>query len=636
MIHFKFDKNDLRFMYLTCDDDNDRIWIEPHRINKDIHPNLINHMNLIDPLCFRPTYTGAPYTQDFLFTYRQASGNIVYYCALGLWQEVYKFFKKYDVPFDGLVENKDIFKSPLKHTFEEFKDIVDGWRLSLDPRPYQYEAAYKILQWRQSASELATRAGKTLIAYMVFRYSMEYLGMKKILAIVPSIDLVKQMYEDFNNYAEFFNTECVWSGGKLVESANMTVGTFQSLIKFLDRTNKKYDPHFFDGYDCVFVDEMHRASAAQIKQIISQPFFRNLKIAFGLTGTLPKEHTIEHYCVHAELGATIQKIKPKELMDQGYISEIYIEQHRLNYTDTKLQQSLYIRCAEYALGEYVMTKNPKNGHNEKTPLPDPQFLIRHVKQLPMGIADSKAEIYSRAAAETHSRASIGKDSTTPMMPMTIVDLFGNTVNVMPEGPAKNAAADPDEEYIKCLRSCVTNSTSTNGLVIERMISHFMSARVDYLCDVILPQCDKNTLILAHHTEYINYFSEIVKQRYPDKHVVVITGSVSAKKRSAIKQLLKENNDCILIASYGVMSTGITLANLCYGVLFESFKSNVINMQSLGRGLGLSELKDKYRLFDVIDVFDKNIIGQYILGQGKAKIKIYKENEYNFKIIDSKI
>mgnify|MGYP007057680896 CR=1 FL=1 len=72
-------------------------------------------------------------------------------------------------------------------------------------------------------------------------------------------------------------------------------------------------------------------------------------------------------------------------------------------------------------------------------------------------------------------------------------------------------------------------------------------------------------------------------------------------------LLKDNNNCILIASYGVMSTGITLSNLCYGVLFESFKSDVINMQSLGRGLGLSEMKDKYIVFDVIDCFNKNYL-----------------------------
>jgi hypothetical protein len=85
-----------------------------------------------------------------------------------------------------------------------------------------------------------------------------------------------------------------------------------------------------------------------------------------------------------------------------------------------------------------------------------------------------------------------------------------------------------------------------------------------------------------------------------------------------------------------MSTGITLANLCYGVLFESFKSDVINMQSIGRGLGLSDLKDKYILYDIIDEFDKSYSMKKIYLQGKEKIKIYKENEYPYEIINIKV
>ena len=132
--------------------------------------------------------------------------------------------------------------------------------------------------------------------------------------IVPSIQLVTQGYNDFKEYAEFFNTECVWGGGKLVESANLTIGTFQSLIKFIEipkrgKTNDKYNPKFFDGYDIVFVDETHRATANQIKTIISQPFMKEVKIAFGMTGTIPKKKTIEYYCLKSLLGATIQEIK---------------------------------------------------------------------------------------------------------------------------------------------------------------------------------------------------------------------------------------------------------------------------------------------------------------------------------------
>ena len=85
-----------------------------------------------------------------------------------------------------------------------------------------------------------------------------------------------------------------------------------------------------------------------------------------------------------------------------------------------------------------------------------------------------------------------------------------------------------------------------------------------------------------------------------------------------------------------MSTGITLGNLCFGVLFESFKSNVVNMQSLGRGLGISDMKDKYVVFDIIDCFDKKILSNKIYLQGLAKTKIYDKNEYPYKIINVKI
>ena len=120
-------------------------------------------------------------------------------------------------------------------------------------------------------------------------------------------------------------------------------------------------------------------------------------------------------------------------------------------------------------------------------------------------------------------------------------------------------------------------------------------------------------------------TNIIEKKFGDEHIIVkITGSVNAKKRDLIKQQLKDNNNCILIASYGCMSTGITLSDLCYGVLFESFKSDVVNMQSIGRGLGLSDIKDKYRLFDVVDCFETTITNKIFL-QGLARIKIYKSD-----------
>ena len=598
MVHFTFSDIDNRYLILKFDFTEDEyVNVYEKDIKKYVKYHTIDllekHINLTDPICFLPTYTGPPFTQDFIWEYTQTGGNKILWCSIGLWQVIYKWLKKNNVPYDGLDPTR--FKRKMIHTFDEFKEIVDSWKLAFQPRPYQYEAAYKIIEWNKSVSQLATRAGKTLISYIIFRYCMEYLGVKKILMIVPSIDLVKQAYNDFNEYAEFFNTECVWSGGKLVESSNLTVGTFQSLIKFLDRKGKKYNPKFFDGYDCVFVDEVHRATASQIKNIISQPFMNKVKIAFGMTGTLPKEKTIEHYSLHSLLGAKIQEITPRELMDEGYISDIEINQYRVNYKDIEKQKKLFIECAEYCLSNDVLKANPKNPKKkEKVKLENPRFLIQYEKEFPYGLQIVKNTIYS-----------------------------DSTLN----------EEEKDKKYIETLKENIKLSTKTNQLVVEKMMMHFMEERIDILCNEILVNCEFNTLVLAHHTEYLEYVAEKIKEKLPNKIICIIHGGTKSKERDKIKETLKENNNCILVASYGCIGTGITLSNLCFGVLFESFKSDIINMQSLGRGLGLSKYKDKYIVYDFIDCFNELVSTKAIFRQGKEKIKIYEENKYNYHIIN---
>ena len=460
MIHFKFLEQDRRYLFLTFDTPEDDKWLKPNTCHEK-QPNLTNYLNLIDPTCLLKSYTGPNYTQDFLFNYIKPNGQKIYYCAIGLWQTIWQFFKKHNIQYDGL--DSKYFKRHLKHSFEEFKEIVDSWGLSKTPRNYQYKVPYNILNWNRSVSELATRSGKTLMAYIVFRYCVEYLGAKRMLMIVPSIDLVKQGYNDFNEYKEFFKTECIWSGGELVESANLTIGTFQSLIKFLEKDSKKYNPHFFDGYDIVFVDETHRAKADQIKTIISQPFMKEVKIAFGMTGTLPEEHTSDRYCIHSLLGAKIQQITTAQLKAAGYISDIEIYQYRLKYLDIQKQIKLFNQCAEYCLSKYIEIENPKKpGQKKKVELPanEIKFLIRYAKEMPFGIQQSKINIYN--------------DSTKS--------------DIM-----------KDIEWMELLKVMINDSAGANGLLIERMMVHFMQERVNVLINDILPNCNKNTLILATHT-----------------------------------------------------------------------------------------------------------------------------------------
>lgn len=546
-------------------------------------------VNLTDPICYLPTYTGIPFKQEFLWQYRQSSGDIVYYAPLGMWYPIWRWFKENNIDFDGL--DPTMFKNELPHTFEQFKAIVDSWGMSRTPRPYQYESAYKVLQYKISLSELATRAGKTLISYMIFRYAMTYLGVKKILMIVPGIDLVKQGFEDFKEYAEFFNTECIWSGGKVVESSNMTIATFQSLINYLDKKNKKYNPDFFNDYDCVFVDETHRANGNSIRTIISQPFMKKCKLSFGMTGTLPKPYTIDSYCLHSLLGAKIQTITADDLIQQGYISPVHIYQHQIHYSDKLKQLKTWCRCAEYSLSEFIevptpTVKNPKK--KSKVELENPEFLIAYKKNFPIAYEEAKRSIFKTGDTEENWL-----------------------------------------KYKKLLETAVQSSTMANKLHVEVMSVHFFEERINYLIDV-LENCPNNTLILAQHTEYIKHIVDRLREAFPDRPVIAVYGA--SKERKSAKTVFKENNNAIMVANYAIMGTGITLSNLCYGVLFESFKSDSLNRQSIGRGLGLSEMKDTYILHDFTDVFDKKYSTQKILSQGKERIKIYEDQKFPYEIV----
>ena len=577
MIHFVFSPLDRRYLFLKYDTDLD------YHI---LHDNLMDVLNLTDPICYLPTYSGIPFKQEFLWEYRQKSGSIIFYAAIGMWYPIWKYFKENGIEYDGL--DQSMFKNTLSHTFEEFKEIVDSWGMTKTPRPYQYEAAYKVLQWKISLSELATRAGKTLIAYMIFRYSIEYLGAKKILMVVPSIELVKQGFNDFNEYNEFFKTECIWSGGKVVQSSNLTIATFQSLVHYLDPKDKKYDPSFFNGYDVVFVDETHRANAKSIKSIISQPFMKTTKLAFGMTGTLPKPYTIEAYCLHSLLGSKIQTITADDLIKEGYISKVRIHQQRIHYSDKMKQLKTWCKCAEYSLSDFVEVQSASNPKKKnKVLLDNPKFLIAYEKAFPFALKKAKESIFSSGDNE-----------------------------------------DNWLRYKKLLEDSIKGTAKANKLHTEIMTVHFFEERVNYLVE-LLNDCPNNTLILAQHVEYIKYVADKIKEAYPDRPVIAVYGS--SKERNIAKNVFKENNNAIMVANYGIMGTGITLSNLCYGVLFESFKSDVINRQSIGRGLGLSDLKEEYTLYDITDCFDPKYASNKIFLQGKERIKIYEEQKFPYTI-----
>lgn len=557
MINIHYKSDDFRYIFLTGD-------------QKELK-ELEKYLNKIPSYMFLPSYTAPPKPEVYLNKFKTKDGVVVYWAHSGLYKTIYDWGVENKVTVNGIENNLKYTKFDMSQ--EDFVVYVRNWNLNIEPRPYQLRAAWLILKYNQSLSELATRAGKTLIGYIVFRTAMEKLGVKKILMIVPSIQLVKQGVEDMSSYAEFFKSETVWAQGELCESSNLTIGTFQSLVKRADKKSAKYSPSFFSEYDLVCVDEAHKLQCKSINTILSQPFMKNVKLKFGFTGTLPDEGTIESFACHSLMGPTIQQLKTAELVDEGYLAKPVITQIRISHPESESLDNEYITCGEYLVGN----DKKVDGKVQKLPEEERRFTMANVKTLPFGVQQAK-----RMCTKNEY-----KDY--------LIDLCKNT--------------------------------AANLLMLEQMLVHNDTKRLDIIKRIINSRGDQNCIVFAHHVEYIKFLAKYIEQSLPQKTVLVITGSITLKKRQAIIKTMNENQDVILVASFACVGTGLTFKNVDYAINAQSFKSSIINQQALGRGLLKSDEKNNFYLYDLIDIWPT----KRIYSQGLAKIRLYKKEKFQYYI-----
>lgn len=555
MIIFRYNKTDLRYLFLTGD-------------SKELSA-LEKFLNKIPDYMFMPSFSGIPKPVVFLNKNRMKDGSIIYWCHAGLYKTIMDWCDDNKIKYEGI--DSTLKYTRFKLTLEEFTEYIKGWNLNIQPRDYQIRAAWLILHYRCSLSQLCTRAGKTLVFYMVARYCLEN-GCRNVLMVVPSIQLVKQGVADLADYKEYFLSETVWAAGEYCEGSNLTIGTYQSLVKRADKKSVKYDPDWFNKFDMILVDEAHHLKCESINTIMNLPFMKNIKLRFGFTGTLPEEGTIDSFCCHSLMGPTIQDLTSKELIDEGILAKPDITQVRINYDLNDALIKEYIRCGEYLCG------NDKIVDGKKVLLPKDQreFTMQYEKTLPYAVQQMK-------------------------------DLYSTT------------------EYMNFLVD-LCKGKGSNLLMLEQMIIHRSARRLNVMRDILLG-INKNVIVFGHHTEYLKWLRDQFTALFPDRIVRYIDGSVSVKKRESILKEMEVNNNVILVASYGCVSTGLTFRNVDYAILAQSFKSEIVNLQSIGRGLLKTDEKDTFYIYDIIDCLPT----KRLMVQGLAKIKTYKEQKFDYHI-----
>jgi superfamily II DNA or RNA helicase len=117
----------------------------------------------------------------------------------------------------------------------------------------------------------------------------------------------------------------------------------------------------------------------------------------------------------------------------------------------------------------------------------------------------------------------------------------------------------------------------------------------------------------------------------DRKVFFVHGGVEGEDRENIRQIVETETNAIIVASYGTFSTGINIRNL-HNIIFASpSKSRVRNLQSIGRGLRISDTKTNATLFDIADDLRHKKHENYTLKHFSERIKIYSEEKFDFKI-----
>ena len=145
----------------------------------------------------------------------------------------------------------------------------------------------------------------------------------------------------------------------------------------------------------------------------------------------------------------------------------------------------------------------------------------------------------------------------------------------------------------------------------------------------------NTLILYARVEGHGQplYELINSSKVDNRHVFFVHGGVATEDREKVREITEQENNAIIVASYGTFSTGINIKRL-HNVIFASpSKSRIRNLQSIGRVLRKGNRKVKATLYDIADDISYRSRKNYTLNHLIERIKVYNEENFNYDIVN---
>lgn len=144
----------------------------------------------------------------------------------------------------------------------------------------------------------------------------------------------------------------------------------------------------------------------------------------------------------------------------------------------------------------------------------------------------------------------------------------------------------------------------------------------------------NTLVLFQYVKKhgIPLHSLIEEAVGQDRKVFLIHGATDADSREEIRKIVEQEEDAIIVASYGTFSTGVSIRRLHNIVFASPSKSRIRVLQSIGRQLRKSEHKEVARLYDISDDLCWLSYKNHTYRHYEERLKIYESENFNYRVI----
>jgi superfamily II DNA or RNA helicase len=143
----------------------------------------------------------------------------------------------------------------------------------------------------------------------------------------------------------------------------------------------------------------------------------------------------------------------------------------------------------------------------------------------------------------------------------------------------------------------------------------------------------NTLVLFQFVEkHGKPLHELIQKRAKGRPVFFVHGETEADYRESVRHITENEDNAIIVASYGTFSTGINIRSLKNIIFASPSKSRIRVLQSIGRQLRKSEKKTKAKLYDISDDLRWKSRKNHTLKHFVERVKIYSEEGFPYQMI----